>query len=304
MMRAAWLIGAGFCAALAASQEPPQFRAGIDVVSVHVSVRSGGQPVVGLTAGDFEVVDNKVQQQIDAAAVERLPIDATLVVDVSNSAIASGQAATLAADLRRVTALLDPADRLRILADGSYIVESVPQRGAHTPWSMEALPSGGGSAPGDALALALIRPTPPDRRHLVVFFTVGTNYYSVLDDDVVARVAQRSDAVLHVVGGPIWTGGSINVGRQRKSARLLPLEEAAARTGGAAHESGRGLAEAFKEIVSDFRTSYVLRYTPRGVPLAGWHDLEVRLTKPGSAKYTVRARKGYYISGTRSGRVL
>jgi hypothetical protein len=293
MTRIAWLAAIGFCLAVV-GQDQPRFRAGVDVVAVHVSVRSGGRPVTGLTAGDFEVFDNRVRQQIDDVAVEHLPIDATLVVDVSNAAIASGQAPALMADLKGVAALLDPADRLRMLADGTYIVESVPSRSLGAPWSVDALPSGGGAAPGDAVALALMRPTPPDRRHLVVAFTVGASYFNVLDDEVLPRLAEQSDAVLHVVGGPIWTGGKVNVGRQQKSVRLLPLEEAADRTGGATHASGRGLLEAFKEIVGDFRRSYLLRYTPRGVPLGGWHDIEVRLVKPGSAKYTMRARKGYF----------
>jgi hypothetical protein len=39
-------------------------------------------------------------------------------------------------------------------------------------------------------------------------------------------------------------------------------------------------------------TSYTVRYILEGVPLKGWHDLAVKVTKPG--KYVVRARKGYF----------
>ena len=113
---------------------------------------------------------------------------------------------------------------LRVLADGTYVAEVVPNRSATATWTTEALPSGGGSAPGDALALSLMRRTAPDRRHLVVVFTVGTAYFNVLDDDVVARVAARSDAVLYVVGGQSWTGGSVNVGRPSRTTTLLALD--------------------------------------------------------------------------------
>jgi len=43
-------------------------------------------------------------------------------------------------------------------------------------------------------------------------------------------------------------------------------------------------------MVQDFRSSYVLFFTPRGVERAGPHTLEVRVKRPG---VEVRARRGY-----------
>ena len=278
------------------AQDRPQFRARVDVVSVDDSVRDGGRVVAGLGAIDFEVVDNGIAQQIDSLTIENLPIDATLVIEVSNEVITNDRTRTLRTDLQRVAELLGPADHLRVLADGTYVTEAVPDRPGTAPLPVEALPSGGGSAPGDALTLALMRPAVQGRRQLVVLFTLGTAYYTVLDDDTVIAVARRSDALLHLVGGPIWTGGSVNRGRLVDSPHLIPLRAAAEATGGAAHDSGRGLAAAFKDIIDDFRASYLLRYTPRGVQKTGWHDISVRVTKPGSSKFAVRARRGY-VSG-------
>ena len=53
---------------------------------------------------------------------------------------------------------------------------------------------------------------------------------------------------------------------------------------------GAPVGAAFKQAVSDFRTSYVLRYVPAGVSREGWHDITVRVKK---GTYEVRARKGY-----------
>lgn len=44
--------------------------------------------------------------------------------------------------------------------------------------------------------------------------------------------------------------------------------------------------------IEEFRTRYVLRYTPTGVAHDGWHDLSVRVK---GKKYDVRARKGYAV---------
>ena len=60
--------------------------------------------------------------------------------------------------------------------------------------------------------------------------------------------------------------------------------------------SGESLSETFLASLEQFRTSYVLRYTPTGVPRAGWHAVDVS-TK--NSKYTVRARQGYWVRGER-----
>ena len=117
---------------------------------------------------------------------------------------------------------------------------------------------------------------------------------SVLDADVLPRIAKRSDALLHVVAAPIWTGGSPNRGRLTLSGRTLPFVEAAELTGGAAHTIGKVLIGAFKVVIDDFHSSYLLRYTPRGVTLAGWHEISVRMRSAQASKYAIRARKGYF----------
>jgi hypothetical protein len=57
------------------------------------------------------------------------------------------------------------------------------------------------------------------------------------------------------------------------------------------------LSRAFLEAVDNFRTSYVLRYSPKGVPTSrGWHEVQVK-TK--NNKYSVRARREYWAEGRR-----
>lgn len=72
------------------------------------------------------------------------------------------------------------------------------------------------------------------------------------------------------------------------------LEEAARLTGGTFRhrQSGESVVESFKQVFSDFRQSYLIRYTAEGVPPTGWHALRVEIAT--GKKYTVRARKGYF----------
>ena len=61
------------------------FRSGVDAVTVDVLVTRDGQPVTGLTADDFIVLDNDVPQQIDLVMLDEVPITLLLVLDTSGS---------------------------------------------------------------------------------------------------------------------------------------------------------------------------------------------------------------------------
>ena len=62
------------------------FKAGVELVRVDVSVTRGGQPVRGLTAADFSIVDAGVPQRVNGVMlVEDLPLDVQMVLDTSGS---------------------------------------------------------------------------------------------------------------------------------------------------------------------------------------------------------------------------
>jgi hypothetical protein len=50
------------------------------------------------------------------------------------------------------------------------------------------------------------------------------------------------------------------------------------------------LRDAFTSIVQEFRSRYVLTYTPKNVETTGWHPIEVKLKQ---RKGTTKARRGY-----------
>ena len=54
--------------------------------------------------------------------------------------------------------------------------------------------------------------------------------------------------------------------------------------------SSADLRGAFQKILQDFRSRYILVYTPAGVPLGGFHRLDLRVKRRG---LTVKARPGY-----------
>src|SRR4030095_4970273 len=67
------------------AQAPPEFRAGVELVYVDVSVTRKDAPVLGLTADDFVVTDNRVRQRVAVVDRDLLPTTAVLALDVSAS---------------------------------------------------------------------------------------------------------------------------------------------------------------------------------------------------------------------------
>jgi len=101
----------------AVSQQEPAatFRAGTDIVSVEAAVRRDRRPVAGLKIADFQLLDNGVPQQISDVSYERLPIDVTVVLDVSAS-VTGAVLDQLRQSVRQLKTDLGGSDRLKLVA--------------------------------------------------------------------------------------------------------------------------------------------------------------------------------------------
>ncbi len=97
-------------------QEPSAtFRSGADVVSVEAAVRRDKRPVTGLKASDFVLLDNGVAQEVSDLSYERLPIDVTVVLDVSAS-VTGAVLDQLRQSVRQLKSDLGARDRLKLVA--------------------------------------------------------------------------------------------------------------------------------------------------------------------------------------------
>jgi len=261
------------------------FRAFADAVSVDVSVKRGRVPVAGLTTADFEVLDNGVAQELDAVSIEAVPIDVTLAVDLSGSVVPNLDA--FKSDVEKFVSLLRPSDRVRIVSFSTEVREDLPMQSPAARFRPEWTDVGGATSLNDSVLYALLWPGVPDRRHLVIVFTDGLDTYSTLPSESIPAVAGRVEAVLHaVLVDPRVPNDRLGL----YQGSLDALRDAVRRTGGETHRLSRAVDD-FTQIVADFRASYVLRYTPKGVDRSGWHTLTVHVKRPGNM--TIRARQGY-----------
>ena len=303
-----------------AEQNPPEtvplFRSRATAVSLDVAVKRRNRPVAGLTTADFEVMDNGIRQQVEQAFANVSAIDVGLIVD------ASGSTARILGDIlrnaQRILGLLRADDAARILVIDTHPYELVPlrpiDRGLALP--VQQLIGGGASSIHDAILAGLVTRPDPDRRRLLIVITDEGENKSITSVQSLERVARRTDTVLHIISAlPEWAAdkGAAQAGaaalpvtvngfiRNFQTASELDLfRRLPAVTGGVFHrsvdENGQprdiNVVAAIRDVIEEFRRSYVIQYTARGVATAGWHDVAVRVK--GVDRDGVRTRAGYF----------
>lgn len=320
-MRLACLLLGVTLAAAQSRLDQQVFRSGVDGVVVPVSVRSGNKPVAGLKAGDFEVVDNGVRQQVRDAFAEKMPVDVTVLLDLSSS-VDGPMLKRLKDAVSDTAGVLREDDRIRLVAVSQVLHEIFPLQPKGTSMPLDTLRAGGATSLYDGLAATMMRATDPGRRQLIVAFTDGRDSTSIIDEVAVKEIGRLTDAVVDIVVpvnsagaearrlsqrpgglGSLIGGSNVTVNGQGAGGANTPgvpqvLADLVAPTSGQvlplAPEAS--ISRVFKGILEEFRATYVLQYVPQGVSAEGWHDVQV--TVKGRGKYDIRARKGYRGRGT------
>jgi VWFA-related protein len=279
-----------------------RFRSTAEAVRVDTLVLDGRKPVGGLTAADFDLRDSGVPQEVEDTQILEVPFSMMLALDASSSMQPGRRRLQDAA--RAAVEALQPHDRAALLTFSEFV--STP-----TAWSaprqtvidaIGKLYSDGATSLIDAASVAILQRDPEaGRRNLAIIFTDGSDTSSWLPDDAAIDLASRSDVVVYCVAidqerptnrRPLQYRSGIRLSRRQPVMRGQDfLRDLASRTGGDHLSADFGnLEKTFRKIVSDFRSRYVLTYTPHGVPASGWHPIEVRVKGKG---YKISARRGY-----------
>lgn len=307
-----------------AAPEPPVFAVGTEAVHLDVFVARDGAPVPGLSADDFEVLDDGVRQQVEVVSGEPAATHALLVFDTSSS-VAGRRLAELKAAGAAFVNGLRPEDRAGLLLFNHRARLAVPP-GSDRSAVLAALAAAraeGGTALHDALFLGLGLADPDQGRPVLVVFSDGADRLSWLDPQQLVDVARQTEAVLYAVdasepvkrddwrpeSGPEQTtavadrggflegqrGVDVRQGHVRpKAPPESVLRKLAAETGGQVWPAGGGeLQQAFLDLLAEVRSRYVLRYQPAQKRKSGWHPVEVRLRNQPGAE--LRVRKGYFV---------
>jgi tight adherence protein B len=249
-------------------------------VRVDVLVTDGRRPVAGLQARDFELRDNGVRQRVEIIGADESPIDAILALDTSESIRGPRQPALISAGEALIDGL-KPADRAGLVTFSHAITSRIPPTSDLNAVRAELqhLTPRGRTSIMDGVYVALTSTLDQSVRSLIVVCTDGADTTSWLQPSEVIEASQRANAVVYAV--------TASDGR-----RSSPLNQLADATGGQVLQvkSNSDLRPAFERILSEFRSRYVLAYTPEGVTTGGFHRLEIAV--PGRS-LTVKARAGY-----------
>jgi len=273
-----------------------QFKDEVRLVHIVATVKDrNGKLQGGLQKEDFLVSDNGVPQEIKLFERQTdQPLSVALMIDTSGSTAKDLKFETDSA-AKFVRALLsegNPKDALK-LWNFDYDVHEVTNfthRMDLVESRLKTIHGDAGTSLYDAIWFASRDLEPRDGRKALVIVTDGGNTTSFRDSHQALEAAQLADAVIYpVVVIPIVN----NAGRNTGGENVLTFM--AEGTGGRTFLPSLGpqLDKAFRDIISDLRTEYLLGYYPRNVPPTKnrFHTLQVRVKSP---ELQVFARNGYY----------
>ncbi len=262
---------------------PPPIRPELEL-----TIRDTERRFVDVSAEELVVIEDGVEQKIEAFQEALTPVRLALLLDASGSMRRDVEQVREAA--RMFVSALPRQDRLAVMlfADRAEFEHDIT---GIREWSMEAVEryqASGGTALYDALFAGLERLRREEGRRAVVVLSdgrdennPGTGPGSVHTYEQVLASLKEADAAVFAIGmGP-------NVDRGK-------LQELAALSGGEAYfpENVSSLEGEYRRILENLRRRYVITYTSTNSKHDGaWRNVEIRSTRAGLA---IESRGGYF----------
>jgi Ca-activated chloride channel family protein len=289
------LLAAGCVAAVLAAQEP-RFKAGVDLVSLNVTVMDGNRYVNDLTEQDFEVYEDGARQSITFFSKVQQPIALAILLDTSasmNERLGTAQEAAVgfARRMRREDAIevIDFDSQVRILQSFTNDVAALEK-------AIRGTDVNGSTSLYNAIYISLkelkkakAASTEEIRRQAIVVLSDGDDTSSLVPYEEVLDLAKRSETAIYAIG--LRPVGAYRT--EFKEAEFV-LKQLAQETGGRAYfvTAPSELPKIYEQISEELANQYSLAYSSKNPMRNGaWRRIVVRVAKPG---LTARTRQGYY----------
>jgi Ca-activated chloride channel homolog len=298
--------GAGGQAAPPSQSQPPtrgqqpSFRAGIELVSLNVTVTDGAQKyVTDLSAGDFNVFEDGVKQEVTFFNRTNLPIALALLLDTSASMetkLATAQEAAIGFARR-----LRPQDLAEVIDFDSRVVvlQSFSNSASELETAIRKTSAGGSTSLYNAVYIALkdlkkvvARNTDEIRRQAIVVLSDGEDTSSLLPFEEVLDLAKRSETAIYCIGLRTAEGPSTSM-KGFKEAEFV-LRQFAQETGGRSFFPTQvaDLTNIYTQIADELSSQYTVGYTSKNQRRDGaWRRIVVRVGRP---NVTARTKQGYF----------
>jgi Ca-activated chloride channel family protein len=288
----------------AASQEPPErqspaFRAGVELVSLNVTVSEGpSRFVTDLQQEDFQVYEDGVKQDVTFFTRSNLPVALAVLIDTSasmESRLPTAQEAAIgfARRLRSqdLAEIVDFDSRVVILQPFTNTVHELEQ-------AIRRTSAGGSTSMYNAIYIALkdlkrivAKNVDEIRRQSIIVLSDGEDTSSLLPFDEVLDLAKRSETAIYAIGLGSLEGSPS--ARGFKEAEFV-LRQLSQETGGRAFFPSQlaDLTNVYGQISDELSSQYTVGYTARNGRRDGaWRRIVVRVNRP---NLTARTKQGYF----------
>jgi Ca-activated chloride channel family protein len=282
-------------AALSLRAQQPTFRTTVDLVHFGVTVvDKQGKPVTGLTADDFQVLENGKAQSLKYFAAgspeEAPPLHLGLLLDTSGSMATDIKDARSAA-VKFVNALDHAADVTLVDFDTEVRVARFgPNDYPRLVERIRGRKPDGWTALYDAIGVYLNGAQTQDGQKVLVLYTDGGDTRSSLSFHDMLNLCKASDVTVYAVGYMEHQGSS-------RLQQRNELERVAATTGGQAYFPGvaKDLDGVFDKIEKELAARYSLGYLSTDLRTDGaWRGVEIKLLRPDLKGVKLRTRTGYF----------
>jgi Ca-activated chloride channel family protein len=286
-----------------AARQAPAFRAGVDVVSLSVTVTDpAGRYVAGLAPGQFQVFEDGVPQDVSYFSRSDVPVALALLLDTSASMeerMATAQDAAVGFARR-----LHPGDVAELIAfDRTVrIVQAFTGDQAALERAIRSTRAADATSLYNAVYVSLrelkkhrAARDRDIRRQAIVVVSDGADTSSLVSYDEVLDLARRSETAIYTIG---LRSKAESESRAFHEAEFV-LRQLARETGGRAFFPDRveDLVGVYTQIADELASQYVLGYISRNAKRDGaWRRVVVRVDRPGA---TARTRPGYYAPSGR-----
>ena len=287
---------------MSAAQDDPQktFRAGVDIVSLNVTVTDPANHYVTDLAGtDFSVFEDGIKQEITYFNTLHAPVALSLLLD--SSASMEDKLPTLQTAAINFVRRLQPTDIAQIIDFDSRVEirQGFTSKHEDLEAAIRQTVAGGSTALHNAVYIALkelkkiqARADAGVRRQALVLFSDGEDTSSLVSFDEVLDLAKRSETAIYTISLHTENGAQSKGFHEAE----FVMRQLAQQTGGRAFTAKRieDLAGVYSEIGDELSSQYTMGYTSKNqIRNGAWRSIVVQVLKPNAM---ARTKKGYYAA--------
>ena len=284
------------------SAQQPSFRAGVDIVSLNVTVTDAATHyITDLEESDFLVFEDGIKQNVTFFSRRQSPIALSLLLD--SSASMEEHLPVLQTAASNVVHTLKSNDIAQVIDFDSRVEirQGFTGNQAELDTAISQLAAGGSTSLHNAIYIALkelrkVRAVNEEdvRRQALIVFSDGEDTSSLVSFDEVLDLAKRSETSIYTIA---LRGADVQAKGFREAEFVM--RTLAQETGGRAFFPAKidDLNGVYTQIADELASQYTLGYTSANPRRDGaWRRIVVQLSRP---NVTPRTKKGYYAPTVR-----